>query len=85
MTVALRGSVFYIALTRSPPPKTEEAMPQDSGPEPKGEAEIAAKARRLLADVKSDPVPDKILQLARTLDEAIAERCRTAAEARKPR
>lgn len=60
-------------------------MPQDSGPVPKPETEIAAKARRLLADMKSDPFPDKILQLARTLDEVIAERCRTADEARKSR
>lgn len=60
-------------------------MPQDSGPGPKGEAEIAAKARRLLDDVASDPAPDKILQLARRLEEVIAERCRATDEARKPR
>ena len=60
-------------------------MPQDSGPVPKGEAKIAAKARRLLDDVASDPVPDKILQLARSLEEVIAERCRTADGAHKPR
>ena len=60
-------------------------MPQDSGPEPKGEAEIAAGGRRLLDDLTSEPVPDKILPLARTLGEVIAERCRTAGEGRKPR
>lgn len=60
-------------------------MPQDSGTGPEGEAEIAAKARCLLDDVTSDPVPDKILQLARRLDEVIAERRRTTDEARKPR
>ena len=85
MTVALHGSVFYLAVTQSPPGQTEEAMPQDSGPEPKGEADIAAMARRLRDDVASDPVQDKILRLARTLDEVLTERCRTTDEARKPR
>lgn len=60
-------------------------MPQDSGPEPKGEAAIAAAARCLLDDVTAEPVPEKILQLARTLGEVLTERCRTTDEARKSR
>jgi len=48
-------------------------MQQDTGPAPKGEAEIAAAARRLLDDVTAEPVPDRILDLARNLDEALAE------------
>ena len=48
-------------------------MQQDTSPAPKGEAEIAAAARRLLDDVTAEPVPDRILDLARNLDEALAE------------
>ncbi len=59
-------------------------MPQDSGPEPKGEAEVAAAAGRVLDDLKAEPVPEKILQLARKLDEVIAGRRKAAGVTTKP-
>ena len=58
-------------------------MPQDSGPAAKGEAGIAAAAGRLLDDAKAEPVPDRILDLARKLDETLAEQRK--ASAAKPR
>jgi len=58
-------------------------MQQDTGPAPKGEAEIAAAARRLLDDVTAEPVPDRILDLARNLDEALAEQRKASVAKRR--
>ena len=83
MTVAMRRSVFYSAGTQSSLRQTEDAMQQDTGPAPKGEAEIAAAARRLLDDVTAEPVPDRILDLARNLDQALAEQRKASVAKRR--
>ena len=58
-------------------------MQQDTSPAPKAEAEIAAAARRLLDDVTAEPVPDRILDLARNLDEALAEQRKASVAKRR--
>lgn len=58
-------------------------MPQDSGQEPKSDKVIAAAAARILEEVKAEPVPEPILDLARKLDAALAEKRRKAAAADK--
>lgn len=49
----------------------ELEMPQDSGREPKSDKEIAAAAARILDEVKAEPVPEPILELARKLDRTL--------------
>jgi hypothetical protein len=49
-------------------------MPQDSGAEPNGEAEIAAAAKRMLEQAATEPIPDKIVQLAERLEDALAKK-----------
>lgn len=46
-------------------------MPQDTGPHSKPDAELSAAAARILEDVKSEPVPDAILDLAHRLDQTL--------------
>ncbi len=49
----------------------EKVMPQDSGPEPKGDPALAAAAARVLDEVKAEPVPEPILELAQKLDRTL--------------
>lgn len=51
-------------------------MPQDSGQEPKTDAALAAAAARILDDVKAEPVPQPILDLAQQLDRTLRARRR---------
>ncbi|MES2542935.1 MAG: hypothetical protein V4720_13900 [Pseudomonadota bacterium] len=46
-------------------------MPQDSGPESKKESDISAAAARILDEVKAEPVPDSIRDLAHELDRTL--------------
>lgn len=54
-------------------------MPQDSGPEPNGDAALAAAAARVLDEVKAEPVPVPILELAQKLDRTLQARRKMAA------
>lgn len=49
-------------------------MPQDSGPESKKDSALSAVSARLLEEVKSEPVPEAILDLAQELDRALKQR-----------
>jgi hypothetical protein len=49
-------------------------MPKDSRSGKGAEAELATVAGRLLEDVKSEPIPDALMDLARQLEAAIAKR-----------
>jgi len=49
------------------------AMPQDSGHDHES-TDLAAAARRVLEEAASEPVPDKLIELARKLEVAIAEK-----------
>jgi hypothetical protein len=46
-------------------------MPQDSGPESKRDADISTAAARILEEVKAEPVPDSIRDLAHELDRTL--------------
>lgn len=46
-------------------------MPQDSGPESKKDTTMSAVSARLLEEVKAEPVPDTILELAQKLDRTL--------------
>ena len=60
-------------------------MPQDSVPEPNGEAEVAAAARRMLEQAATEPVPDKIVQLAERLEDALARKRTPSNDPKRPR
>jgi hypothetical protein len=59
-------------------------MPQDWEPEPKIEADIAAAAKKVRDQAAAEPIPEKILQLALQLEEALATKHRPTDEAKKP-
>ena len=48
-------------------------MPQDSGHDHES-TDLAAAARRVLEEAASEPVPDKLIEIARKLEVAIAEK-----------
>jgi hypothetical protein len=50
-------------------------MPQDSAYDHES-SDLAVAARRLLEEAASEPVPDKLIELARKLEDAIAEKLR---------
>lgn len=52
-------------------------MPQDSGPEPKGDAALAAAAARVLDEVRAEPIPEPILELAQKLDRTLQAQRKT--------
>lgn len=54
-------------------------MPQDSGPESKKDKALSAASARLLDEVKAEPVPEAILDLAQELDRTLKSRRRAAA------
>lgn len=46
-------------------------MAQDSGPGSKKQSELSAAAARILDEVKAEPIPQPILQLAQDLDRTL--------------
>lgn len=49
-------------------------MPQDSGPESKKDTAMSAVSARLMEEVKAEPVPESILELAQELDRTLKKR-----------
>lgn len=54
-------------------------MPQDSGPESKKDAGLSAAAARIMEDVRAEPVPEAIIDLAKELDRTLRAKRRAAA------
>jgi hypothetical protein len=59
-------------------------MPQDSGLDPKGSADMASAARRVLEDVAAEPIPERILELAEKLEETLGRRRLAAKQKTNP-
>lgn len=59
-------------------------MPQDSGPGPKEPADLLAAARRVLEDAKTEPVPERIAELAGKLDDVLAKQRMLVESEKKP-
>jgi hypothetical protein len=53
-------------------------MPQDSGADSGADTDdtddLVAAARRLMEDAKAEPVPERLIELARQLEAALAEK-----------
>lgn len=54
-------------------------MPQDSGPESKKDAGLSAAAARIMEDVRAEPVPEAIIDLAKELDRTLRAKRKAAA------
>jgi hypothetical protein len=57
-------------------------MPQDSGPESKKDAGLSAAAARIMDDVRAEPVPESIIDLAKELDRTLRAKQHKAAASR---
>jgi hypothetical protein len=49
-------------------------MPKDPRAETDDTSDLAAAARRLMEEAKAEPVPEKLIELARQLEAAIAQK-----------
>lgn len=54
-------------------------MPQDSGPESKKDTAVSAASARLMEQVRAEPVPESILELAQELERTLNLKRKAAA------
>lgn len=55
-------------------------MPQDSGADKDDTTDLATAAQRLRDDAKAEPVPERLIELARQLEAALAQKRERAAK-----